>query len=576
MSKINFLTVKANATLSAINENFNRIKQELQDKVLYRNNPVGEPNALMTDVDANGKRIVNLPKPIAASEAARMQDLIDLSVGIIDAQFIPFTPSGTIGSDNVQDAVEEVSGDVDTLSSTLSGSGGSNSVGFLQGGTGAVQRTVQGKIREIVSVKDFGALGNDVADDTVAINNAIAYVQGLGGGTVFFPAGTYKTTGTINITGNGVCLFGLVAGSGVESYPGAATQPAVTIKTTATVGIKVQGPITGFGIQNIGVMFNGAIASSIGIHVNGGNQGDCRNIYVFNAKNAGILDDTTPTWPGEHNSWTNIHVLMPFPADPTSVGIKVTGDAVGGDRYFDTWTNLIITPTHTGQTALHLGYCDSLTFTNVEIKPIGCKGIVFDYSINNGMPNNVCFYNLDVYDNSVTNIGSPLVTTAENRVFGFSTGNGALVPHIRGFRIMDVPFFSRTKMYLNSAQSIGNVGTIVTLNATEVDLDTIASTVNNRIIPYRPGVYKVTAQIMAAASITPSQVIANIGKNGFGTIVATAFALNSSSQASVLTTGYVTMNGTTDYVQLIGQVTGGSTAIQTGANNTWLCLEGPI
>lgn len=49
-------------SLSSINSNFAKIEQEFQDKVLYRNNPNGEPNTLETSVDANGKDIYNISK----------------------------------------------------------------------------------------------------------------------------------------------------------------------------------------------------------------------------------------------------------------------------------------------------------------------------------------------------------------------------------------------------------------------------------------------------------------------------------------------------------------------------------
>lgn len=68
---------------------------------------------------------------------------------------------------------------------------GSTLVGFRQLGTGAVTRTTQSKMQDMVSVKDFGAVGNGVTDDTAAINAAITAINALGGGTVFFPEGTY-------------------------------------------------------------------------------------------------------------------------------------------------------------------------------------------------------------------------------------------------------------------------------------------------------------------------------------------------------------------------------------------------
>ena len=68
----------------------------------------------------------------------------------------------------------------------------STQVSFLQAGTGAVTRTAQAKMREWVSVKDFGAVGDGVTDDTAAIQaalNAAAHVN--------VPAGTYRVTSSI-------------------------------------------------------------------------------------------------------------------------------------------------------------------------------------------------------------------------------------------------------------------------------------------------------------------------------------------------------------------------------------------
>ena len=76
-------------------------------------------------------------------------------------------------------------------------------VTFTQAGTGAVERTVQQKLGEVVSVKDFGAVGDGVADDTAAILAAVAAHD-----VVYFPQGTYLTTATIELDRAGQALKG--------------------------------------------------------------------------------------------------------------------------------------------------------------------------------------------------------------------------------------------------------------------------------------------------------------------------------------------------------------------------------
>ncbi len=61
---------------------------------------------------------------------------------------------------------------------------------------GAVGKTLNDKMQDLVSVKDFGAVGDGVADDTAAIQAGIDLACQYGG-CVYLPAGTYKITAAL-------------------------------------------------------------------------------------------------------------------------------------------------------------------------------------------------------------------------------------------------------------------------------------------------------------------------------------------------------------------------------------------
>lgn len=78
--------------------------------------------------------------------------------------------------------------------SDLAGDDGSDWIGFLADGAFAVARSAQDKLRETLSVKDFGAAGDGVTDDTAAIQAALneAASDPLSIKSVFIPSGIYK------------------------------------------------------------------------------------------------------------------------------------------------------------------------------------------------------------------------------------------------------------------------------------------------------------------------------------------------------------------------------------------------
>jgi len=63
MSKITLENIASGYNLSKINNNFQKIATELNNKVLYRNPPAGEDNRLQANIDANSQRIYNVPDP---------------------------------------------------------------------------------------------------------------------------------------------------------------------------------------------------------------------------------------------------------------------------------------------------------------------------------------------------------------------------------------------------------------------------------------------------------------------------------------------------------------------------------
>lgn len=87
-----------------------------------------------------------------------------------------------------------------TVEDVIADAGDANSVTFTAEGDGAVTRSMQSKLSEFISVKDYGALGNGVADDSNAFQKAIAQALEGGFGGVRVPAGIYSIGSAVTVS----------------------------------------------------------------------------------------------------------------------------------------------------------------------------------------------------------------------------------------------------------------------------------------------------------------------------------------------------------------------------------------
>ena len=194
--------------------------------------------------------------PIVLDSAGRVPNEIWLTIGL-SYKFVLKDSNGVqIGSyDNLSSI-----NDFTSVFTTLATSSGSSLIGYTQGSTNAVATTVQSKLREVVSVKDFGAKGDGTTDDTTAIQNAIDYAASLGGGTVYLPAGNYVVSQLQFKSGQAqVIIEGQVQAYTYSNY----ASTSVLTCTTGVWAIRFTENSSCCGLRNIGINSNGGVSTSV-------------------------------------------------------------------------------------------------------------------------------------------------------------------------------------------------------------------------------------------------------------------------------------------------------------------------
>lgn len=117
-----------------------------------------------------------------------VKDRIDAICGDTGAELIGYTPSSTGIPTTIQAFL-------DTIYSAAA-----TTITWIQAGVGAISRTLQAKLRETVSVTDYGAVGNGVTDDTAAFQAAHDALPSTGGKIIIPNGGWWVVNGTVAIT----------------------------------------------------------------------------------------------------------------------------------------------------------------------------------------------------------------------------------------------------------------------------------------------------------------------------------------------------------------------------------------
>ena len=153
--------------------------------------------------------------------------------------------------------------------------------------------------------------------------------------------------------------------------------------------------------------------------------------------------------------------------------------------------------------------------------------------------------------------------TNTNRTINLPDSNGTVLTTATAGVPVNGPAFSA---YQSSGQSISSsTYTKVSFQTEEFDTNNnFDSTTNYRFTPTISGYYQINAAILP--STTTTNTACSIYKNGTAYKTVVIPATNSSAVVSSV----VYFNGSTDYVEIYGFLTGATPVIQNGSAFTWL------
>ena len=310
---------------------------------------------------------------------------------------------------------------------------------YKNDGTGAVVRTLKDKLGESVSVKDFGAVGDGVTDDTAAIQAAID----SGAGRVFIPSGTYIVTASIQLN-DGDKLIG--EGSARFDNGGFSTTGATVLKrtgaNTGAVVIMGQNTLTGampkgMAVESIHIDSNSIATHGIIAYCMQGSV--VYDVSEKSATTAGMAFTTSDTVVGDGSSQHNLIQQVRVYQYGSTNGIVCTGSTVGGGNF---------SLNHLSNIDIYHQSGDGFVFGNSDGNFLhGLRTYNVGYSAYGLSFNGSAVANQHARHNIVTSFqGQPngaiarstTVPSYRNMITNYSSGNGVSAPVIEGTASLQV------------------------------------------------------------------------------------------------------------------------------------------
>lgn len=459
------------AAIAAINENFNDIADVLSDKL---DRVSGLPNQMGRDLDMNSNDILNVqaiqfgdgtvigpgnPWPGGTTEGNVLVTAYKLTLPANTASVSLTTPapSGRVmvymdGLALVSPEDYSLGADNNTLiftttfpqerelivsyalqASTLEVD--ADNVTYAPAGAGALQRTVQAKLREIIHVRDYGAVGDGVNDDTAAIQAAINEAAARGGGEVRFHAGQFRISAQLSVTTSGIRLVG----EGGEAYT-----PTVRGTEIAWFGPSGAGQTMLF-FQFVdacaleGIALDCRSIAGIAVQAQGVKLSRFMNINLRNFTSIGFYG-YCGNLPGQWSSTNKFENFLFTSQNNGVVGLWLDGSAVENNDWFNNvFINgfIQVARTTTESRAVLLDFCDSNTFIECDFNVFGAGNgvaVLFNSGTRNAYPENNFFYGCSINAIGINEGGGKFI--GDQFFFAFTQKDGESLPthpKLRGF-----------------------------------------------------------------------------------------------------------------------------------------------